>query len=259
MGQIVFWLSGISVLATGALMWGGLRFFQEEFPNVSILRNQYPIVHFQGPLRPVRITLSKTRPNNWAGLGEISRVAVGAIIVSEDWAFYQHRGYDPNQIKEAIKEDWEAGGFVRGASTITQQVVRNVFLDKDKNLWRKLKEVVLAVWIEQTVSKRRILETYLNIAEWGEGVFGIRAAAYHYFQKSPSQLTAKEGAFLAMLLPSPKKYSQSFRAKRLTMYASQTIQSILYKMSQARYITEQERDSALSTPLMFERPRESEL
>jgi monofunctional biosynthetic peptidoglycan transglycosylase len=186
-------------------------------------------------------------------LGEVSRSAVGAVIVSEDWAFYSHEGYDAKQIREAIKEDLEQGKFARGASTITQQVVKNVFLERDKNIWRKIKELYLAVQLEKSVGKKRILETYLNIAEWGEGVFGIRAAAQVYFQKHPSQLTAKEGAFLAMLLPSPKRYSQSFRAKQLTPYARRIIYSVLDKMTRAQYITSEEKSAELATPLSWEK------
>lgn len=252
LGHFVFTLSVGTVLGAGLFLWSGYAFVRSEFPNVGVLKHQFPVVHYQEKGKPPHVTLQKSRPAGWTTLGEVSRPAMGAIVVSEDWAFYQHKGYDANQIKEAIKEDWEAGRFARGASTITQQVARNVFLDKDKNLWRKVKELFLAIRMEDEVGKRKILETYLNIAEWGEGVFGIRAAARTYFSKSPSELTAKEGAFLAMLLPSPKRYSQSFRAKRLTRYARRTVDSILFKMTQANYITEQERDIHRGTPLAWE-------
>jgi monofunctional biosynthetic peptidoglycan transglycosylase len=245
-------LSVLTFAAAGAVVWGSYQFVTSEFPDVSVVKTRYPVVRYQGKKQPATVTISKLRPSGWTSLGEVSKVAVGAIVVSEDWAFYQHKGYDANQIKEAIKEDWEEGRFARGASTITQQVVRNVFLDKDKNLWRKVKELILAVRIEESVGKRRILEIYLNIAEWGEGIFGIRQAARHYFGKDPSQLTAREGAFLAMLLPSPKRYSQSFRVRKLTAYARETVESILGKMTQARYLTEEERAAEMSAALSFE-------
>jgi len=252
LANLMFLLSLCVVFMAGVLVWSTYQFFTEEFPDVASLRNKYPVVHYQGKNRPPKVTLQRAKPASWIKLHEASKMAVGAIIVSEDWAFYQHQGYDANQIKEAIKEDWEAGRFVRGASTITQQVVKNVFLEKDKNLWRKLKELILAVRLENSTSKRKILETYINIAEWGEGIFGINAAAQNYFNKHPSQLTAKESAFLAMLLPSPKRHSQSFKAKKLTDYAKQTVQSILDKMTQAKYITEEERNQATYAPLSFE-------
>lgn len=253
MGRFVFALSFLSVVATAVIGWKGLGFYRTEFPDVSALKNSFPKVTYLGKDRPPKVTLQKTRPPGWVNLADVSREALGAVIVSEDWAFYSHKGYDPNQIKEAIKEDWEEGTFARGASTITQQVVRNVFLDKDKNLWRKIKELILAIQAERSVGKRKILESYFNIAEWGEGVFGMRAAALFYFKKSPAELTAHEGAFLAMLLPSPKRYSQSYRRGKLTAYARSTVNDILDKMVQAHYIDEDRRDSEKSARFAFEK------
>jgi monofunctional biosynthetic peptidoglycan transglycosylase len=172
--------------------------------------------------------------------------------VSEDWAFYQHDGIDTQQIQEVLKKDLPRGKISRGASTITQQVVKNVYLDQSKSALRKLKEILIALQLDREVSKNRILEIYFNIAEWGEGVFGIREAAAHYFSKSPHELSAKEGAFLAMLLPSPKRYSQSFKKGELTPYAERTVHSILRKMAQAHYLTEDELSSALTERLPFE-------
>jgi monofunctional biosynthetic peptidoglycan transglycosylase len=232
------------------LFVGGWIYF--TLPDVQQLKTLYPVVHYLGPDEPPLITLQKQRPRGWVSLGEVSRVAVGAIIVSEDWAYYQHNGYDPNQMKEAFREDWEEKKFARGASTITQQVARNVFLTKDKNLWRKAKELYLAVKIDELVGKKKTLETYLNVAEWGPGIFGIRMASHYYFQKEPSDLNAKEGAFLAMLLPSPIRYGQSFRKKRMTEYAQDTIESVLSKMTQAHYLTEEERIQEVNQPLSFE-------
>jgi monofunctional biosynthetic peptidoglycan transglycosylase len=259
LGHFILFLSAVTVLGAGYLSWSGYRFFRSEFPDTALLRSRFPVVVYQGSSQPPRIVLRRDRPDGWVSIGQVARAAVGAVVVSEDWAFYSHSGYDANQIREAIKEDFQAGRFARGASTITQQVVRNVFLDKDKNLWRKLKEVWLAVKLEDSVEKKRILEVYLNIAEWGEGVFGIGQASRHYFGKAAADLTPKEGAFLAMLLPSPKRYSQSFKSRRLTDYARSTVNSILRKMTQARYITEEERDSELMTPLAFESLPESAL
>ena len=254
----IFALSFLTFLAAGAVTWGCYEFVHHELPDVSVLRTHYPTVHYEGcapsPVkgapcveRPPTVTLSRLRPSSWASVSDVSKVAVGAILVSEDWAFYQHKGYDPNQIKEAIKEDWEEGRFARGASTITQQVVRNVFLDKDKNLWRKLKELILAVRLEETVGKRKILETYLNVAEWGEGLFGIQAwLPVIDFGKEPggADRAHVKARFSRCCLPSPKRYSQSYRAKRLTDYARDTVDSILVKMTQAHYITEEQRVAA---------------
>lgn len=251
------WTQFTFTAAVGALFAGLLalvqvwRVYHQEFPEVSVLKNRFPHVIYRGPNQSEQVQLLKDPPIGWTRLSEISTAAIGAVVVSEDWAFYQHRGYDAAQIKEALVDDLE-GGKLRGASTITQQVVKNVFLTKDKTLWRKLKELLLATRLEKALTKTRILEVYLNIAEWGEGVYGIRAAAQRYFGKSPSQLTPKEGAFLAMLLPSPKRYSQSFKSRQLTDYARKSVSSILEKMTQARYITEEQKLVESYEPLSFE-------
>jgi monofunctional biosynthetic peptidoglycan transglycosylase len=256
MGHFIFGMSLLTILFMGLGIGIAYRFVRSEFPNVDILKKHYPFVRYQGPKRPPTVTLQPYPPASWVSMSSISKEAIGAIVVSEDWAFFQHKGYDANQIREAIREDLEEKRFARGASTITQQVVKNVFLSSDKTIWRKFKELVLAVDLEGDVGKRRILEVYLNIAEWGEGIYGIGRASQFYFSKHPSELTAKEGAFLAMLLPSPKRYSQSFRSRKLTSYARKTIDSILGKMSQARYISDEDREVQRGVPLSFEVPEE---
>lgn len=256
---IVYLLTLLTIVVSGLALWLGYSFLTTEFPHPKLLKTQYPLVIYrpEQPAVPL-VKIVSSRPSGWVPLSAISKVAVGAVVVSEDWAFYQHKGYDPNQIREAVKESWEEGELVRGASTITQQVVRNVFLTKDKNLWRKIKELFLAVRLEDSVKKARILEIYLNIAEWGPGIYGLGPASRLYFNKAPSELTAKEGAFLAMLLPSPIRYGQSFRSKKLTAYARETVNSILGKMTQAHFITEEERDRELAQPLSFEAASVSE-
>ncbi len=229
------------------------RAFRNHLPSVRVLRSQYPVVDYQGASVPTQMHWAKIRPHGWVKISRISKIAVAAIVVSEDWAFYQHKGYDLNQITEAFKLDLKRRRFARGASTITQQVVKNLFLGQEKSLGRKIKEVVLSVQLEETLKKSEILEIYLNIAEWGEGLFGVGAAAQFYFKKDPSDLTAKEGAFLAMLLPSPKRYSRSFFKRRLTHYAQETVQSILDKMVQAGYLSEESRQGLEFLPLSFER------
>ncbi len=245
------------VVATASALWWGYGLWQREFPEVSRLKGDYPSVVYRGRKLPHAIRWSNGRPAAWVGLGQISRAAVAAVVVSEDSAFYQHPGYDAAQIKEALEESLEEGRLKRGASTITQQVTRNVFLSQERSLWRKFKELILAIQLEEAVGKRRILETYFNIAEWGEGVYGIGPAARHYFGKSPAELTPREGAFLAMLLPSPKRYSQSFRAGALTPYARRTVRNILNKMVVGGRITPEERDLALASRMGFERRAET--
>jgi monofunctional biosynthetic peptidoglycan transglycosylase len=233
--------------------------WSSQFPDVRILKSQYPVVvpvrQASKPKRggqPFLIHWSAKRPETWTSLSSISPLAAGAVVVSEDWAFFSHRGYDSNQIREALKHDLEQGSFARGASTITQQVAKNIFLTQEKSLWRKAKELLLAIRMDRELGKRKVLETYLNVVEWGPGVFGIHSASTYYFGKPPSALTAREGAFLAMLLPSPVRYSQSFRQKKLTGYARSTVSRILEKMSRAGYLTPEEADEARRERMPFE-------
>jgi monofunctional biosynthetic peptidoglycan transglycosylase len=221
-------------------------------PRFADLKTLYPHVIDHGPREPSEILLKRYPPEHWAPIEKISRKAQGAILVSEDWAFYQHRGFDEKQIRETLKESLEEGRLTRGASTITQQVVKNVYLSKERSLVRKMRELWLASKIERVVGKRRIFEVYLNIAEMGEGIYGIGQASRRYFGKPPSDLTAKEGAFLAMLLPSPKKYAISYRKRQLTPYARRIIRSILNKLVMAGYLSADEREKEWQTPLSFE-------
>ncbi|MBF0366440.1 MAG: monofunctional biosynthetic peptidoglycan transglycosylase [Oligoflexia bacterium] len=186
---------------------------------------------------------SAKRPARWVALKAVAPLAVRAIIISEDGPFYMHPGYDLEQIKIAVGEAFSNGGRVRGASTITQQVIKNLYLTRSKSLWRKLKELPLAIYMDRVLSKNRILEIYLNIIEYGPGLYGIKPAAYHYFAKSPGELDAKEGAFLAMLLPNPKKNSSSFKKRATTVYARRVMKTILYRMATLGYIR---RDEALN-------------
>ena len=221
-------------------------------PNFKNLKTQYPHVLYHGPKVPSEIVLKKYPPAAWVSLSQVSKKAQGAILVSEDWAFYQHPGYDEKQMKDAIEDSIQAKKLKRGASTITQQVVRNIYLTKEKSVVRKVRELWMATKIEKVLGKARILELYLNIAELGEGIYGVGAASQYYFHKPASELGAKEGAFLAMLLPSPRKYAISFRKGALTPFARKIIRSVLGKMVQARYITDEERDAEWLKPLSFE-------
>ena len=222
-------------------------------PNFKDLKAEYPHVLYHGPKQPSEIVLKNYPPADWTPLSKISKKAQGAVIVSEDWAFYSHPGYDEKQLKETIEQSIEEKKLTRGASTITQQVVKNIYLSKEKSLIRKARELWMATKIEKVLGKNRILELYFNIAELGEGIFGIGLASQFYFKKQPSELSAKEGAFLAMLLPSPKKYAISFRKGELTPYARRIIHSILNKMVMAHYLSPEERDAEWKTPLGFEK------
>lgn len=183
--------------------------------------------------------IQKKKPKNWVHLKEISKFTKWAIILSEDWSFYQHHGVDFEQIRLALS-DFLTTGKLRGASTIAQQVVKNVFLTSERTLLRKFKELILTFKLERNLSKNNILEIYLNIIELGPDVYGIHQASWYYFKRAPSSLGPLESSFLAMLLPSPRRYSVSFRKKRRTPFARKRINSILHKMKIAGVISEKE-------------------
>ncbi|MGZ3787218.1 MAG: transglycosylase domain-containing protein [Bacteriovorax sp.] len=192
-------------------------------------------------------------PANWVLLSQISKRLQGAIISSEDGTFYDHPGYDLEQLRGAIFDSFVLKKKMRGASTITQQLVKNLFLSRDKTFGRKAKELIMALMLEKHADKQKILETYLNIIEYGKGLYGIKQAAHYYFNKAPALLTARESAFLAMLLPSPKKYSKSFKMRTLTSFAKRSIDSILLKMRQGGYISEVEYQEQLVSHFSWEK------
>lgn len=212
-----------------------------EYPHLTILKDQ-----------SVEIEIKPGKPANWVRLKEISAYGKWAIVLSEDWAFYQHEGVDLEQMKVAFSEMMEINRF-RGASTITQQMVKNVFLSESRTVWRKLHEIILAQKVEKVLSKDRILEVYLNCIEYGPGIYGIKAAASHYFRKSPAALTPREGAFLAMLLPSPKRYYVSFKKKNLTRFAQIRVKAILRKMRMGKIISPEQFESEAAKKLSFEK------
>jgi monofunctional biosynthetic peptidoglycan transglycosylase len=179
-------------------------------------------------------------------LDKVSPALIGAVIMSEDASFFSHDGLDMNEMKESLIRNLTEGRYARGGSTITQQLVKNVFLSGEKSIFRKLQEIYLATQVEKSFTKNKILTFYLNVVEFGPDLFGVKRASRHYFNKSPSELWPEEGAFLAYLLPNPKKYSESFRKHQLTPFAYQSVRKILRKMLLGKKINESEFTQAIS-------------
>ncbi|MBI4400590.1 MAG: monofunctional biosynthetic peptidoglycan transglycosylase [Nitrospirae bacterium] len=141
----------------------------------------------------------------WVPLSNISPHLQRAVIVAEDASFYQHEGFDWEGIKDAAVRNFEQGKLQRGGSTITQQLAKNLYLSSEKNLLRKINEALITYELEQRLPKKRILEIYLNVVEWGQDVYGAEAAARHHFGKSAKDLTSTEAALLAAILPAPRQ------------------------------------------------------
>lgn len=203
----------------------------------------------------VSYSIVEKKPRSWIKLSRIKKKSYSAIVISEDWSFYTHDGVDFNQLTEAL-EDTLKGKRVRGASTISQQVVKNLFTNGERTISRKIRELLGTLFLERQLSKDKILETYLNVIQYGDGLYGITNASQFYFKKNASELSVKESAFLAMLLPSPVRYSQSFREKKLTDYAESTVNTILDKLAVAKYITKNEAVELKNIRLSFEKSLE---
>jgi monofunctional biosynthetic peptidoglycan transglycosylase len=145
----------------------------------------------------------------WVPYSRISPYMAKAAIIAEDDKFWQHEGFDLEAIQKAIEKDLKAGKLKSGGSTISQQLAKNLYLTPTKSPIRKIREAVITWKLERSLSKRRILELYLNVAEWGEGIFGVEAASRHHFGKPASELTAMEAARLAAVLPNPRRFNAS--------------------------------------------------
>jgi len=144
------------------------------------------------------------RDQTWVPYDRISRNLVRAVLAGEDSRFFDHSGFDWEEIEKAIEENIEKGEFKRGASTISQQLAKNLFLSTSKNPARKLHEALITWEMELILSKRRILEIYLNVIEWGDGIYGAEAAARAYFNTSAASLSAEQAAFLSAMIPNPR-------------------------------------------------------
>jgi monofunctional biosynthetic peptidoglycan transglycosylase len=139
----------------------------------------------------------------WVSFKQIPKLLKRTVRISEDANFYFHEGIDLEELEESIKKNWEKGEFARGASTISQQLAKNLYLSTDKSLWRKFKEYFITRELESTLSKNRIFHLYLNIIEFGRGIFGVEAASNYYFRKSVSELSDEEIIRLTAVIPRP--------------------------------------------------------
>jgi len=151
----------------------------------------------------------------WRAYTQISPHIKRALIASEDAKFLAHEGFDWEGIQTAWEKNLKKGKIVAGGSTISQQLAKNLFLSSRKTPWRKLEEATITVMMEKMMTKRRIFEIYLNVIEWGNGIFGIEAASQHYYKKSARYLTSVEAAKLAAMVPNPRYYDTHRYDKKL--------------------------------------------
>jgi monofunctional glycosyltransferase len=222
--KIVFIVLGIIILYA-AYIGVSLMFL----PSIAELANRktsmtIQVKDWKGDYHPFVVG---PRNRYWTPTGIIPAEMKWSVIVAEDSRFYKHEGIDVKALKKAIKYDLEKKSFARGASTITQQVAKNLFLSREKSLSRKIKELILAKRMEQELTKGRIIELYLNIVELGPMVYGIGHGSRYYFGKPASALTPRECAFLAAMLPGPRVAYNPYQNLTRVMQRSEMILRLL--------------------------------
>jgi monofunctional biosynthetic peptidoglycan transglycosylase len=220
-----YWTKVFFLIFLGAVaVW--LLYEVVTFPNIGRLRTENPTTTSMIEYRLSEAKAEGREPKKymiWMPIEQISPNLQRAVLAGEDSRFFQHNGFDweaiqnawDEGVKEGEKEAKEEGdydpndwippmpSFKRGASTVTQQLAKNLYLSEDRNFLRKGREAIYTYFLERDLSKKRILELYLNVIEWGDGVYGAEAAARTYFRKSASDLTPSEAAFLSAMIPSP--------------------------------------------------------
>ncbi|HLF20214.1 MAG TPA: monofunctional biosynthetic peptidoglycan transglycosylase [Bacteroidota bacterium] len=174
------------------------------------------------------VARKKGRPfrksQTWIPLKRIPKYVIDAIVVAEDGTFWSHSGFDWFEFRVSLGRNLKEGRMARGASTITQQIAKNLFLSPSKNPFRKLREWILTWYIERTVSKSRILEIYLNVIEWGNGIYGIEAASTHYFGKPAQDLSQNDATRLAAIIPNPRRHGANEQSQYVTRRSSIILQ-----------------------------------
>jgi monofunctional biosynthetic peptidoglycan transglycosylase len=231
---LLWFVIGISALVVAIAL-----FIYLSLPDVTDLRSKDP--------RTTALMVQRWREaqksdqkfqlrQKWVAFDRIPKLLIDTVRVTEDAAFYQHKGVDFAELKIVIKKSWEKGELVRGASTITQQLAKNLYLSTEKSILRKIKEYFIARRLEETLPKSRIFHLYLNVIEFGPGIFGVQAASRYYFQKDVSQLELEEIVRLTAVIPKPLKENPTGSSRWLKWKA----RWILDTLKRYNYIRPQE-------------------
>lgn len=220
-----------------------LNYLKESFIFNFIDRNDQAVSFFVGESN-----------RDFISLDYIPEHVVWAVIVSEDAGFFMHKGIDFEEMSAAVKDNIKKKKM-RGGSTITQQIAKNLFLKRERTLLRKFREVILAIELDATLSKKRLFEIYFNIVEWAPGIFGITNAAWYYFGKPVYMLTPLEGAYLASVIPGPYRYNYQFQSGNVSEKWIENLHRILNIMNETGHLTFQEYIDAVKEELQF-RPKE---
>jgi monofunctional glycosyltransferase len=238
-------------LAIGALLFllaaTYVSYIVLTLPDVQQLKKTNPTVTALMQQRAVE-KKTQVRPlREWIAYGSISPNVRNAVLIAEDSAFFQHSGFDMVQIKESVKRNINEGRFARGASTITQQLAKNLYLSTSKNPLRKIHEFFIAQDLERYLTKQRIFEIYLNVIEWGDGVYGVEAASKAHFGKSASELLPEEGAILAAMIPNPRRYTPARNARYLETRKAE----LLKRLAAYKYLPQADYEAARVRPIVY--------
>jgi monofunctional biosynthetic peptidoglycan transglycosylase len=210
--------AGRAALAVAALGFGLGAYAYLTLPDVRPLAATNPPITAFMRLREEEAQQKGQKPRRvqrWVAYGRMSADLKRAVLVAEDDAFFQHEGVDFEQLEKSLEEDWARGSFKRGASTITQQLAKNLYLSPSRNPLRKLRELMIARRLEAELKKARILEIYLNVIEWGDGVYGVEAASQTYFHHPAATLGPSESALLAGAIINPRLLNPARPTARL--------------------------------------------
>jgi len=238
------------LVALTLLVLAGLAYLAWIFvsmPDVAALVRTNPKTTALMEQRAEEKNLKLQPLRTWVPYRKISVHLRNAVLVAEDSAFFQHSGFDWKQIKESAKRDWEEKRLVRGASTITQQLAKNLYLSTSRNPLRKVQEVFISRELERHLSKERILEIYLNVIEWGDGLYGIDAASKRYFGKSAGDLYPEEAAVLAAMIPKPRRFSPGRNGK----YLEKRKGEILDHMVRWHFLERSDYEDARARPVTY--------
>lgn len=226
---LIFQVFAFCALIGGGVYWSLLE-FQKSLPRPESFKSCFVTSMHSVYLCP--------GSKDYVPLNKISSFLPAAIVSSEDGGFYSHKGFAWDALQDAARKAIETGRMKRGGSTITQQLAKNLFLSSEKTYFRKIREALITIEMERSLSKNDILELYLNVVEFGKNIYGVKAAAKAYFDKSPADLDVVESCFLAMILPNPVKYARSFYSKQLTPYAKSRMNQLIEDLYRMQKITD---------------------
>jgi monofunctional glycosyltransferase len=236
----------IRMFILGILAMAGFGAFYFFYPDVAKLKKQNP---GKTSFMEYRENEYRSKGKNirvqsrWVPLNSISPYLMKAVCIAEDDKFWKHHGFDKEALQKAFEKNLESGKFKMGGSTISQQLTKNLYLTPAKNPVRKFKEAIITWRMEKTLSKRRILELYLNVVEWGDGIFGAEMAARRHFGKSAAALSAEEAAKLAAALPNPRRYRVDGSSRFVERRAK-----VIYAIMAKRGIVVPEYEEVVATP-----------